>query len=155
MSAALIARRRSFFEDWFIADRDPERVERLVTRVSDPRYAGVVLDASNEESIIAAIREHAITHVLNVVDPRFVMPIFNACAKTGANYIDSAMSLSRPHPSSPYTEPGVMLGDETTRQGRGRWAEDQEADSRPACGAAASGAGACMTWPASGTGPRT
>lgn len=115
-SAALIARRRSFFDDWIIADYDPGRVERLVTRVSDPRYAGAVVDASNEESVIAAIREHEITHVLNAVDPRFVMPIFNACAKTGANYIDSAMSLSRPNPTNPYSEPGVKLGDEQFAQ---------------------------------------
>ena len=51
------------------------------------------------------------THVLNVVDPRFVLPIFNACAATGVNYLDTAMSLSRPHAQRPFEEPGVKLGD--------------------------------------------
>jgi saccharopine dehydrogenase-like NADP-dependent oxidoreductase len=40
------------------------------------------------------------------------MPIFRACEVEGANYMDMAMSLSRPHPEYPYTECGVKLGDE-------------------------------------------
>lgn len=111
-SAALIARRRGFFERWVIADYEPTRVEALVTRVSDPRFAGTVVDASSTEAVVRAIEEHEITHVLNVVDPRFVMPIFTACLDAGVNYLDSAMSLSRPHPDTPYTTPFIKLGDE-------------------------------------------
>jgi saccharopine dehydrogenase-like NADP-dependent oxidoreductase len=40
------------------------------------------------------------------------MPIFLACEIENVNYIDMAMSLSRPHPHYPYTETGVKLGDE-------------------------------------------
>ena len=40
------------------------------------------------------------------------MPIFRAALAAGATYLDMAMSLSRPHPSDPYHEPGVKLGDE-------------------------------------------
>jgi saccharopine dehydrogenase (NAD+, L-lysine-forming) len=58
------------------------------------------------------MREHSITHVLNAVDPRFVMPIFKAAFSAGADYLDMAMSLSTPHPESPYALPGVKLGDE-------------------------------------------
>lgn len=111
-SAALIARRRSFFDHWVVADYDPGRVEALVSRVSDPRFSGAQIDASSKDAVLAAIREHDITHVLNVVDPRFVMPIFEACVEAGVNYMDSAMSLSHPHPDSPYSLPGVKLGDE-------------------------------------------
>jgi saccharopine dehydrogenase-like NADP-dependent oxidoreductase len=50
--------------------------------------------------------------VLNAVDPRFVMPIFTGAFDAGADYLDMAMSLSRPHPSKPYAETGVKLGDE-------------------------------------------
>ena len=56
--------------------------------------------------------EHRITHVMNAVDPRFVMPIFDGARGGGAHYLDMAMSLSRPHPTSPYSEVGVKLGDE-------------------------------------------
>ena len=39
-----------------------------------------------------------ITHVMNAVDPRFVMPIFDGALAGGADYLDMAMCLSRPHP---------------------------------------------------------
>jgi len=110
-AAALIAKRREYYESWLVADYDLARVTALVERVADSRFSGEQIDASDAEAIAALIRKHAITHVLNVVDPRFVMPIFNACASTGANYLDTAMSLSRPHPQRPFEEPGVKLGD--------------------------------------------
>ena len=111
-SAALIARRRGFFDHWVVADYDAARVDALVRRVSDPRYSGLALDASSSDAIVAAIREHGITHVLNAVDPRFVMPIFEACVQARVHYMDSAMSLSHPHPERPYEIPHVKLGDE-------------------------------------------
>lgn len=40
------------------------------------------------------------------------MPIFDGAFEAGADYLDMAMSLSRPHPSNPYGETGVKLGDE-------------------------------------------
>jgi saccharopine dehydrogenase-like NADP-dependent oxidoreductase len=52
------------------------------------------------------------THVLNAVDPRFVMPIFDGAFEAGATYLDMAMSLSKPHPEEPYAKTGVKLGDE-------------------------------------------
>ena len=61
-------------------------------------------------------REHGITHVLNAVDPRFVMPIFEGALAAGADYLDMAMSLSKPHPERPYAETGVKLGDEQFAQ---------------------------------------
>ncbi|MDT4914180.1 MAG: saccharopine dehydrogenase L-lysine forming, partial [Pseudonocardiales bacterium] len=58
------------------------------------------------------IRAERIDAVLGATDPRFTMPIFRAALATGIHYLDMAMSLSRPHPSEPYTRTGVMLGDE-------------------------------------------
>ncbi|MBA3233250.1 MAG: ATP-binding protein, partial [Propionibacteriales bacterium] len=49
---------------------------------------------------------------MNAVDPRFVMSIFNGSYAGGADYLDMAMSLSRPHAESPYSLTGVKLGDE-------------------------------------------
>jgi saccharopine dehydrogenase-like NADP-dependent oxidoreductase len=40
------------------------------------------------------------------------MPIFLACEIENTNYMDMAMSLSRPHPHYPNSETGVKLGDE-------------------------------------------
>ena len=42
------------------------------------------VDASDAGSVEALVREHAVTHVMNAVDPRFVMPIFNGAHASGA-----------------------------------------------------------------------
>src|SRR5690606_19243501 len=57
-------------------------------------------------------RTHDITHVLNAVDPRFTMSVFDGALNAGAHYLDMAMSLSRPHPEEPYRRTGIKLGDE-------------------------------------------
>jgi len=111
-SAALIAARRSFFDHWVVADYDLERARSVVERVGDARFVAAGLDASSADAVATLCREHGITHVLNVVDPRFVMPIFDGAFAAEADYLDTAMSLSRPHPSRPYVEVGVKLGDE-------------------------------------------
>jgi saccharopine dehydrogenase (NAD+, L-lysine forming) len=108
-----IATRRAFFEAMVIADYDQARAERAVASVAgDSRFSAARIDASNATDVAAAIRAHGITHVLNAVDPRFVMPIFDGAFAAGADYLDMAMSLSRPHPDRPYEESGVKLGDE-------------------------------------------
>jgi len=111
-SAALIAARRDFFEAWVCADYDESRSRALSDRVGDARFTGIALDASDLGAVEAACRAHGITHVLNVVDPRFNMSIFDAAFAAGAHYLDTAMSLSRPHPERPHSDTFVKLGDE-------------------------------------------
>lgn len=111
-SAALIARRRDFFEHWVAADYDAARADAIVARTGDPRFASAALDASDQAAVTALCQQHGITHVLNVVDPRFNMPIFDGAFAAGANYLDTAMSLSRPHPQRPHSDTFVKLGDE-------------------------------------------
>ncbi|MEV4479210.1 saccharopine dehydrogenase family protein [Micromonospora coxensis] len=110
-AAVAIAARRSFFETMVVADHDPGRAARAVAGHGD-RFVAAQVDAASADAVAALCREHRITHVLNAVDPRFVMPIFDAALAAGADYLDMAMSLSRPHPSRPYAETGVKLGDE-------------------------------------------
>ncbi|MFZ2167097.1 MAG: saccharopine dehydrogenase C-terminal domain-containing protein, partial [Propionibacteriaceae bacterium] len=69
------------------------------------------VDASSAEAVTALATLHGATHVLNAVDPRFVMPIFEGARAAGADYLDMAMSLSTPHPDQPYSLTGVKLGD--------------------------------------------
>jgi saccharopine dehydrogenase-like NADP-dependent oxidoreductase len=107
---AAIAARRDFFESVLIADHDEARAQRAAQ--DDPRYCGARVDASSAESVAELCREHRITHVLNAVDPRFVMPIFEGAFAAGADYLDMAMSLSRRHDEAPYSRVGVKLGDE-------------------------------------------
>jgi saccharopine dehydrogenase (NAD+, L-lysine-forming) len=119
-AAVRIAVRRAFFELLVVADHDPARPQALVDSLADPRLLGASVDASSADSVTALIREHGITHVLNAVDPRFVMPIFEGAFAGGAVYLDMAMSLSSPHPEKPHELTGVMLGDEQFAQ-EARW----------------------------------
>ncbi|HEX6076761.1 MAG TPA: saccharopine dehydrogenase C-terminal domain-containing protein [Micromonosporaceae bacterium] len=110
-AVAGIAARRDFFDVMVLADHDAGRAERAVSTVADPRFTAARLDASDAGAVAAVCREHRISHILNAVDPRFVMPIFDGGYAAGADYLDMAMSLSRPHPQRPYAECGVKLGD--------------------------------------------
>ncbi len=106
-----IAARRDFFETVVVADYDLARAERAADAAGD-RFVATRIDASDADAVAALCREHAITHVMNAVDPVFNMPIFDGALAAGADYLDMAMSLSKPHPQTPYKRPGVKLGDE-------------------------------------------
>lgn len=115
-AVARIAARRSFFEVMVIADYDLAKAQATVAAAEAAggggRFRAAFVDASDSASVTALALEHQATHVLNAVDPRFVMPIFDGAFAAGADYLDMAMSLSHPHPSAPYSEVGVKLGDE-------------------------------------------
>ena len=111
-AVAGIAARRGFFERMVVADYAPDRAEAAVQRLEDPRISAARLDASNAAEVVRLARDSGATHVLNAVDPRFVLPVFNGAFGAGADYLDMAMSLSSPHPARPYELCGVKLGDE-------------------------------------------
>ncbi|MBV1938610.1 saccharopine dehydrogenase NADP-binding domain-containing protein [Streptomyces sp. BV286] len=108
-----IAARRPFFEHMVVADHDPARAESAVTALGEKgcRFSAALLDASDTAGVRAALAEHRCDVLLNATDPRFVLPLFDAALTHGAHYLDMAMSLSRPHPTRPYQECGVKLGD--------------------------------------------
>ncbi len=108
-AAVRILARRSFFEVCVVADYSAERAQAAVV---DARFVAAQVDASSAAAVEALCRANTITHVLNAVDPRFVMPIFEGAFAAGAHYLDMAMSLSKPHAERPYEETGVKLGDE-------------------------------------------
>ncbi len=113
-SAAVgIAARRDFFETMVVADYDISRAERAVAaHAGDARFVAAQVDASSADAVAGLCREHQVTHVFNAVDPRFVMPIFEGAFAAGADYLDMAMSLSKPHPDEPHARTGVKLGDD-------------------------------------------
>ena len=110
-AVAPIAARRGFFERIVMADYDASRAEAVVARLADPRFVAARVDASDARNIAALAHEHGISHILNAVDPRFVMPIFDGAFAAGADYLDMAMSLSHPHPDRPHELTGEKLGD--------------------------------------------
>lgn len=105
-----IAARRDFYDAIVVADYDLAKAERAAA--TDARFSAAQIDASSADAVAALCREHGVTHVMNAVDPVFDMPVFDGALAAGADYLDMAMSLSRPHPETPYEKPGVKLGDE-------------------------------------------
>ncbi|MFG1604661.1 saccharopine dehydrogenase family protein [Actinoplanes sp. NPDC049265] len=101
-AAAGIAARRDFFNTFVVSDHDLSKASAAISSL-DARFVAAKVDAADAAAVTALCREHGITHVLNAVDPRFVMPIFTGALAAGADYLDMAMSLSGP---------GVRLGDE-------------------------------------------
>ena len=115
---AKIAARRSFFETIIVSDYDVSRAERTIAWITDrhgdqgARFVAAQIDASDASAVERVAREHGATHVMNAVEPKFVPTIFAGALAAGADYLDMAMSLSHPHPTNPYGETGVKLGDE-------------------------------------------
>jgi saccharopine dehydrogenase-like NADP-dependent oxidoreductase len=129
-AVARIAARRHFFEQMIVADYDPGRSARTVAAAAERdvvggRFLAAQVDASDPGAVADLLREHRATHVLNAVDPRFVLPVFEAARAAGVDYLDMAMSLSTPHPTAPYEQVGVKLGDAQFSQ-----ASDWEAEGR-------------------------
>lgn len=106
-----IAARRDFFDRVVVGDYDQTRARQAADAVADPRFSAVHVDASSADAVTELVRGHDITHVMNAVDPRFVLPIFTGALAGGAHYLDMAMSLSQRHPERPFEKTGVKLGD--------------------------------------------
>ncbi|MDH6424069.1 saccharopine dehydrogenase-like NADP-dependent oxidoreductase [Aurantimicrobium minutum] len=117
---AKISARRSFFEVMVVTDYDITRAERTIAWLKDKHGAAAIegrfiadqIDASKPESVTEVALRHGATHVMNAVEPKFVQTIFAGALAANANYLDMAMSLSLPHPTNPYAETGVKLGDD-------------------------------------------
>ncbi|HET7686268.1 MAG TPA: saccharopine dehydrogenase C-terminal domain-containing protein [Candidatus Limnocylindria bacterium] len=115
---ASLATDREWCEAMVLADVDAARAGALADRLGDAaRFPAISLDASSAEAVAAAARAHGVDLVMNAVDPRFVMPIFEGALAAGVHYMDMANSLSKPHPERPFELPGVKLGDEQFARG--------------------------------------
>ena len=110
---ARMAAQRDWCEQMVLADYDAERAAALQIELGDPsRFPVERIDAGDSAAVAELARRHGSTLLMNAVDPRFVMPLFDGALAAGIDYMDMANSLSRPHPSDPFSRPGIKLGDE-------------------------------------------
>jgi saccharopine dehydrogenase (NAD+, L-lysine-forming) len=110
---ARMCAQRQWCELMVLADYDLGRAGALQAEVADAqRFPVERIDARDAAAVAELAGRHRVDLVMNAVDPRFVMPIFDGALAAGANYMDMATSLSRPHPSDPFRLPGVKLADE-------------------------------------------
>lgn len=109
---AAIAKPRKWVEQIVLADYNQARAEEVQKKMGDPkRFPVEFIDASKQENIEALARKYGVDLIMNAVDPIYNEKIFDAAFNVGAAYMDMAMTLSTPHPSDPFHQPGVKLGD--------------------------------------------
>ena len=113
---ANIASRKSFITELVIADYDASKAHAVTQKIQDPRFTSVEVDAGDLAALEGLIKKVNPDVVINAVDPRFVMNIFNAAKNVGVNYMDMALSLSIAHPTDPFNKVGVKLGDDQFAQ---------------------------------------
>ena len=111
-SFAAIASRRKYFEKLILYDINEARAKTIADKVGDPRISAARIDASDRKAVTDLIEATGADWVLNAADPRFVQPIFYGAFDAGVQYMDMAMTLSKPHPTDPFSKCGVKLGDE-------------------------------------------
>lgn len=110
---ARVAADRGWLEQMIVSDYDVDRARFVVDSVEHGgRYVARRIDASSAAPVAEAARDYGVDLVMNAVDPQFVMPIFDGALAANVNYMDMAMSLSRPSADAPFEKPGIKLGDE-------------------------------------------
>ena len=95
-----------------MCDYNLDRASEVQHRLGeDRRFPVERIDAANQSMVAELARKHKVDLVMNSVDPIFNKPIFDAAFDVGAMYMDMAMTLSKPHATDPFRQPGVKLGD--------------------------------------------
>ncbi len=118
---ARMAAQRDWCEQMVLADYDAERAEALQRELGDTaRFPIERVDAGDSTAVAELAQRHGADLIMNAVDPRFVMPLFDGALAAGVDYMDMANSLSRPHPDDPFRLPGVKLADEQLAKA-GEW----------------------------------
>ena len=116
-SLAKLLATRNFYDEVVVADYDTARAQSVVDWIGEhfpanhARFRAEHIDASRALTVTEVAQKHGSTMVMNAVEPSFVESIFDGALAAGADYMDMAMSLSKPHPSDPYSKTGIMLGD--------------------------------------------
>ncbi len=109
---AAIAKPRKWMELMVLADYNVKRAEEVQKKLGDPkRFPVEFIDASKQADIEALARNYGVDLIMNAVDPVFNKQIFDAAFNVGVTYMDMAMTLSEPHPTDPFNQPGIKLGD--------------------------------------------
>jgi saccharopine dehydrogenase-like NADP-dependent oxidoreductase len=109
---AVLAKDRPWLETLVLADYNETRVQEVYNKLGAPaKFVAARLDASDQQQIVALAKKHDADLIMNAVAPIFAENIFDAAYQRGCMYIDTAMTISHLHPTDPYRQCGVKLGD--------------------------------------------
>ncbi len=107
-----IAKPHPWVEQVVLADYNLSRAKEVQAKLgNEKRFPVEKVDAKHQEQIEALAKKYQVNLIMNACDPGFNIPIFEAAYKYGCNYMDMAMTLSEPHPTDPFNQCGVKLGD--------------------------------------------
>jgi saccharopine dehydrogenase-like NADP-dependent oxidoreductase len=110
---AAIVKPHAWMEQMVLADYNLKRAEEVQKKLGGDaaRFPVEFVDAGNQEMIEQMARKYNVNLIMNSVDPIFNEKIFDAAFNVGVTYMDMAMTLSKPHPTDPFHQVGVKLGD--------------------------------------------
>jgi saccharopine dehydrogenase (NAD+, L-lysine-forming) len=109
---AVIAQDKPWLHKMVLADYNLKRVKEVRARLKDKqKFPAEQIDARDKNQIVELAQKYEVDLIMNAVDPVFNEAIFDAAYKAGCHYMDMAMTLSELHPTAPFSETGVKLGD--------------------------------------------
>jgi saccharopine dehydrogenase-like NADP-dependent oxidoreductase len=109
---SVIAKPRPWVEQLVLADYNFSRTREVQAKLGDEmRFPAEKVDAKHKNQIIDLAKKYNVDLIMNACDPIYNVPIFEAAFEYGSNYMDMAMTLSEPHPTDPYHQCGMKLGD--------------------------------------------
>ncbi|NTU62000.1 MAG: ATP-binding protein, partial [Chloroflexi bacterium] len=111
---AVIAQDKPWLQKMVLADYNLKRVKEVRAKLQDNasrKFPVEQIDARDKKQIVELAQKHQADLIMNAVDPVFNETIFDAAYKAGCHYMDMAMTLSAPHPTEPFRQTGVKLGD--------------------------------------------
>ena len=111
---AIIAQDKPWLNKMVLADYNLKRVKEVRAKLQDNasrKFPAEQIDARDKKRIVELAQKHQVDLIMNAVDPVFNETIFDAAYKAGCHYMDMAMTLSAPHPTEPFRQTGVKLGD--------------------------------------------
>jgi saccharopine dehydrogenase-like NADP-dependent oxidoreductase len=109
---ARMAKPRAWIEQMVLADYNLDRAKEVQAKLGDEgRFPVEFIDASKQEMVEELAGKYGVNLIMNAVDPVYNENIFEAAFKVGVNYMDMAMTLSKPHPEDPFNKSHIKLGD--------------------------------------------
>ena len=109
---AVIAKSQPWVEQVVLSDYNLARAQEVQAKLGDnQRFPVAFIDASQQAQVESLAQKYMVHLIMNACDPQYNEPIFEAAYEVGCTYMDMAMTLSAPHPESPYSKTGVKLGD--------------------------------------------
>jgi len=109
---AVMAQRLPWIKQIVLADYNLERAHEVHGKLKDKaRFPVEWIDAAHQDQVEALARKYHVDLIHNAVDPVYNESIFDAAFGYGCTYMDMAMTLSEPHPTDPFHQPGIKLGD--------------------------------------------